>query len=232
MKKGSLEADVKKEIKDLYTDEQTKEQMIKFSQYTTAQSIIVDVIGKTLCKHDTPLLIFQFNQGKIAYDGCSISSFNKKRSGEILLENEDADLVSKILRSGSDKFTEIFHQNEIESLNHIIDDGSDQEIVHKSAIQLLEELSKPILKTNFFIDKVKLKIKEDDLSKLKEVILQFDTIRESDISLEQNTYLINIQQGLDISKFNRHIMDSGISITHFSTRTKSLEEFFIQTTQS
>lgn len=77
-----------------------------------------------------------------------------------------------------------------------------------------------------------LEISSDDLSKLKEVILQFDTIRESDISLEQNTYLVGIQKELDVSKLNRHIMDSGIGITHFSTRTKSLEEFFIQTTQS
>ena len=77
-----------------------------------------------------------------------------------------------------------------------------------------------------------LEVSSNDLSKLKEVILQIETIRETDISLEQNTYHVKISQELDISKLNKHLMDSGISITHFSTRTKSLEEFFIQTTQS
>ncbi|MDB3904900.1 ABC transporter ATP-binding protein [Crocinitomicaceae bacterium] len=77
-----------------------------------------------------------------------------------------------------------------------------------------------------------LEISSDDLIKLKQVILEFESIRESDISLEQNIYHLGIQKGMDVSKLNKHIMDNGISVTHFSTRTKSLEEFFIQTTQS
>ena len=77
-----------------------------------------------------------------------------------------------------------------------------------------------------------LEISSDDLNKLKEVLLQFKTIRESDINLEQNIYHVRLQKDIDVSKLNKHLLEKDISVTHFSTRTKSLEEFFIQTTQS
>ena len=77
-----------------------------------------------------------------------------------------------------------------------------------------------------------LEISSDDLGKLKEELLQFESIRESNLNLEQNVYNVRLQQDFDVSKLNKHLLEKGISLTHFSTRTKSLEEFFIQTTQS
>ena len=77
-----------------------------------------------------------------------------------------------------------------------------------------------------------LEISSDDLDKLKEVLIQFEAIRESDIKLEQSMFHISLKKDFDVSKLNKHLMENGISLSHFSTRTKSLEEFFIQTTQS
>lgn len=77
-----------------------------------------------------------------------------------------------------------------------------------------------------------LEISSDDLDKLKEVLIKFEAIRESDIKLEQSMFHISLKKDFDVSKLNKHLMENGISLSHFSTRTKSLEEFFIQTTQS
>ncbi len=76
-----------------------------------------------------------------------------------------------------------------------------------------------------------LEISSNDIEKLKEVLLSFEPIEENDLVIEKNLIQIRLAKEIDASEINAHILKSGIALTHFSTRSTSLEEFFIQTTE-
>ena len=76
-----------------------------------------------------------------------------------------------------------------------------------------------------------LEISSENMDKLKETLLTFGPIEEKDLVLEKNLIMIRLNKEIDVPKINAHILNSGVSLTHFSTRSKSLEEFFIQTTE-
>jgi ABC-type multidrug transport system ATPase subunit len=72
-------------------------------------------------------------------------------------------------------------------------------------------------------------VSSDDLESLKKVILEFNGTEE--VSQEIDKLIIRMSPDVKTTELNQHLMKNNINISHFASRTKSLEKFYLESTE-
>ena len=72
-------------------------------------------------------------------------------------------------------------------------------------------------------------VSSEDLENLKKVISEFHGIEE--ITQEKDKLLIRMSPNIKTTELNQHLMKNNINISHFASRTKSLEKFYLESTE-
>jgi ABC-type multidrug transport system ATPase subunit len=72
-------------------------------------------------------------------------------------------------------------------------------------------------------------VSSEDLENLKKVISEFNGTKE--ITQEKNKLIIRMSPDVKTTELNQHLMKNNINISHFASRTKSLEKFYLESTE-
>ena len=72
-------------------------------------------------------------------------------------------------------------------------------------------------------------VSSEDLENLKKVISEFHGIEE--ITQEKDKLLIRMSPDIKTTELNQHLMKNNINISHFASRKKSLEKFYLESTE-
>jgi ABC-type multidrug transport system ATPase subunit len=72
-------------------------------------------------------------------------------------------------------------------------------------------------------------VSSEDLENLKKVISEFHGIEE--ITQEKDKLLIRMSPDVKTTELNQHLMKNNINISHFASRKKSLEKFYLESTE-
>ena len=72
-------------------------------------------------------------------------------------------------------------------------------------------------------------VSSEDLENLKKVISEFHGIEE--ITQEKDKLLIRMTLNVKTTELNQHLMENNINISHFTSRIKSLEKFYLENTE-
>jgi len=74
-----------------------------------------------------------------------------------------------------------------------------------------------------------IEVSSDDLESLKKVILEFNGTEE--VSQEIDKLIIRMSPDVKTTELNQHLIKNNINISHFASRTKSLEKFYLESTE-
>jgi len=72
-------------------------------------------------------------------------------------------------------------------------------------------------------------VSSEDLENLKKVISEFHGIEE--ITQEKDKLLIRMSPDIKTTELNQYLMKNNININHFASRKKSLEKFYLESTE-
>lgn len=72
-------------------------------------------------------------------------------------------------------------------------------------------------------------VSSEDLENLKKVISEFNGAEE--VSQEKDKLIIRMSPDIKTTELNHHLVKNNINISHFASRTKSLEKFYLESTE-
>jgi len=72
-------------------------------------------------------------------------------------------------------------------------------------------------------------VSSENLENLKKVVSEFNGTEE--VSQERDKLIIKMSPGVKTTELNQHLMKNNINISHFASRTKSLEKFYLESTE-
>ncbi|MDC0201910.1 ABC transporter ATP-binding protein [Flavobacteriales bacterium] len=72
-------------------------------------------------------------------------------------------------------------------------------------------------------------VSSEDLENLKKVISEFNGAEE--VSQEKDKLIIRISPDIKTTELNHHLVKNNINISHFASRKKSLEKFYLESTE-
>jgi len=72
-------------------------------------------------------------------------------------------------------------------------------------------------------------VSAEDLENLRKVISEFNGIEE--ITQEKDKLLVRMSPDVKTTELNQHLIKNNINISHFASRTKSLEKFYLESTE-
>ena len=127
------------------------------------------------------------------------------------------ELITKISKDGVTVILASHMLDEVEKVcSHVC--------ILKNGSSLIQGNIKDLVKGDNFIE-----ISSDDLENLKKVISEFpgtESIDEQDGKLT-----VKISANMKTSELNQHLMKHNVNVSHFAAKTKSLEKFFLETTE-
>tara|TARA_B110000438_G_C15713333_1_gene606343 strand:+ start:196 stop:1083 length:888 start_codon:yes stop_codon:yes gene_type:complete len=74
-----------------------------------------------------------------------------------------------------------------------------------------------------------IEVSAEDLENLRKVISEFNGIEE--ITQEKDKLLVRMSPDVKTTELNQHLIKNNINISHFASRTKSLEKFYLESTE-
>ena len=127
------------------------------------------------------------------------------------------ELITKIAKDGVTVILASHMLDEVEKVcSHVC--------ILKNGSSLIQGNIKDLVKGDNFIE-----ISSDDLENLKKVISEFPGTENID---EQDGKLtVKISANMKNSELNQHLMKHNVNVSHFAAKTKSLEKFFLETTE-
>lgn len=74
-----------------------------------------------------------------------------------------------------------------------------------------------------------IEVSSENLENLKKVVSEFNGTEE--VSQERDKLIIKMSPDVKTTELNQHLMKNNINISHFASRTKSLEKFYLESTE-